>query len=292
MNDLDLLSDRLNELSQSAPAPAADPLNDIRRGQKALRRRRVRGAAGTTAALVVVGVISATIQLPGSPGNPGDPGEVSRSGTNRALVEAASNSISSLCLEEFNRLQEFNRPPESRPRFPAPRKGPPPRPAWEHPAVKPQLDAYRQAAAAILDPSGKHLDAEVTDIQFSCNVANSRLARLGTKLGWTSSGALGMVQLEVVSPEYDQKPHIVMNHHRWTVTTANLPAGVTKAWATEYQRGRAVYVERQDGLTVAVDANGTWGNNVAPGSPPARDLPAIDKLLKLAASMSLTLPKD
>ena len=143
-----------------------------------------------------------------------------------------------------------------------------------------------------MDPSGTHLAADVTNIQFGCNMANNLLTSLGTTLGWTNSGALGMVRLEVVSPEHGEKPQIVINHDRWTATEENLPAGVTKAWVAEYQGGRAVYVKRQDGLTVAVDAAGTWGNNAAPGSPSARDLPTIDKLLKLAASESLTLPED
>lgn len=289
MNDLDPLSVRLDELSQSAPASAVDPLDDIRRGQTALRRRRVRGAAGITTALVAVAVVAATVNFPGNPGNPGggSPGS-----TAHPRIEVASNSISSLCLEERSRLDEFNRAPESRPSLPAPRKAEPPRPRWEHPAVAPQLAAYRQAAAAILDPSGTHLAADVTNIQGGCDPLNVRLTSLGTKLGWTSSGALGMVQLEVVSPEHFQKPQIVINHDRWTATEENLPAGVTEAWVADYPGGRAVYVERQDGLTVAVDATGTWGNNVAPGSPPARDLPTIEKLLKLAASESLILPED
>ena len=287
MNDLDLLSDRLDELSQSAPAPAVDPLNDIRRGQRALRRRRTRSAAGFTTALVAVAVISATVNFQGDPGNSGGdrPGS-----TARPRIEVAFSAVASLCLQDSSRLHEFDRAPESRPSLPVPRKAEPPRPQWEHPAVAPQLAAYRQAAAAILDPFGTHLAADVTNIQFGCNMANSRLTSLGTTLGLTSSGALGMVRLEVVSPDHGEKPQIVINHDRWTATEENLPAGVTKAWVADYQGGQAVYVKRQDGLTVAVDVTGTWGNNAGPGSPPARDLPTIDKLLMLAASESLTLP--
>lgn len=291
MNDLNLLSDRLDQLGRSAPTPAVEPLDDVRRGQKALRRRWACGAAGVATAVVAVGVLSAIVNLPGDPGDPNNPGSDSPGSTARPRIEAASGTVSSLCLQESSRLLEFGQTPETV-RSPDPRKAEERRPEWEHPAVAPQLAAYGQVAAAILDSSGTHLDTRVTNVQYGCDPQNVRLTSLGTTFGWTSSGARGMVQLEVVSPEHSEKPQIVISHDRWIATKENLPAGVTKAWATEYHGGRAVYVERQDGLTVAVDAVGTWGNNVAPGSPQARDLPTIAKLLRVAAGESLTLPED
>ena len=103
-----------------------------------------------------------------------------------------------------------------------------------------------------------------------------------------------MVRVEVVSPDHDQPPQIVIGHQdrEWNAIEEGLPAGVTQAQAVEYHGGRAVSVRREDGLTVAIDADGVFGNNAAPGSPAVTDLPGLDKLLELAASESLTLPGE
>jgi|SRR5664279_2607843 len=300
MKDHDLLADRMGRLGQNAPEAAVNPLDDVRRGQRALRHRRAVGAAGITVTLAIIGVASATLVLPDdsardtpiastpsestpSPSTPTPSTPDSRS------IEVSAAAISALCQVQADRLEQLNQPPGSQPTFPRPRKTEL-SPSWENPAVAPQLAAYQQAAALILDPSGTHLDSEVSNVQFGCNPANDRLTSLGTKLGWSSSGALGVVRLEVVTPEQAKASQIIMSHEGWIRTNDNLPTGISKAWVTDYEDGRAVYVERQDGLTVAVDANGKFGNNVSPGSPSAADLPTDEKLLQLAASTLLGLP--
>ena len=295
MSDLNPLSDRLDELGRAAPAPAVDPSDDIRRGRRALRHRRVRGAAGISVALVAVGIAAVAVNISSNPG-PGGSGGGGISSTERPFIAAASRATSTLCLEQLSRLDRVNRSQGQEESAPPPQAqvstetDGPGRPPWQQPDVAAQVVDYRKAAAAILDPSGTHLDAAVTNLQYGCNPLNGQLATIGTKLGWTNSGALGVVQLEIVSPEHDEKPQIVLGHDHWNPIEKNLPAGLTKASATEYKGGRAVVVERRNGLTVAIDANGSWGNNAAPKAAPARDLPTIDQLLKLAASESLTLP--
>ncbi|RLV57567.1 hypothetical protein D9V41_02785 [Aeromicrobium phragmitis] len=280
MNDSDLLSDRLDELGQRAPAPAADPLHDIRRGQRALRRRRVRGAAGIATAVVAVGAVSATIYFPGEQGRSGG----SLGGAVIPHVEVGSNEVSGFCLDESGGRRVLNPAEDTQNADPA-------SPPQEHPAVTSQLASYHQAAAAVLDPSGTYLTADGANLQFGCDRETGQLARLGTKFGWSSAGGLGMVQLEVISPEHgEEQSQIIALREQWSAIEENLPPGVSAARVSEYQGGRAVSVERHDGLMVTIDANESWGNNAAPGSAPATELPGVDRLLELAASESLTLP--
>jgi len=172
----------------------------------------------------------------------------------------------------------------------------------DDPGTKAALRSYRQAAAAILDPAGRHidpLDSERSDnIQLStaCDPRTGQhLTALGTKIGWTSGGALGVVELSVVSPDKDDPGRAYVNHTGWTDYPGRLPAGVVRARVTDYVEGgggHAVVATRTDGLEVGVDAAGVWGNNVAPGSPVATSLPSVEDLLALAASPFLVLPAD
>jgi hypothetical protein len=162
------------------------------------------------------------------------------------------------------------------------------------------LTAYRDAAASILDPSNAHLDgkdnkrSDNVQAGFACDPKTGEyLTSIGTSIGWTGGGALGVVQVEVVSPQHDQLPNVALDHDGWSPYKGQLPAGIISARIVDYGvdgGGHAVVVKRTDGLTVAVAASGRWGNNVAPGSPSATDLPAVDQLLTLAASPRLTLP--
>lgn len=291
MNDLDVLTDRLHELGQRAPVPTGDPLLDIRRGRAALRRRRrARAAAGVGTTLVVVGAVAITTPAfrhsdagetslgtaataTGTPSPTAQDRKESCRGDDAAVARRGPTTTSGEKVETG---------PAGRPTLPG-----------ADAVVGPALSSYRAAAAAILDPSGSHLDLgrEIDNVQSGCDPSTGRLTSLGTKLAWTSGDALGMVQLEVVSREHSEKPQIVISHDRWTISREQLPAGVTEARIADYQGGHAVVVEREDGLSVAVDAAEVWGNNAAPGSRPVKDLPGIGELLALAASPLLTLPE-
>lgn len=163
------------------------------------------------------------------------------------------------------------------------------------------LDGYRAVMASILDPSGDHIDAATlprsqnmqTNVLCDQKTGDTQLVMLGTTLGWTAGGALGVVRLQVVAPDSAEKPGIATDYKGWRDAGTRLPAGVDTARVTTYDvdgGGRAVVVARADGLTVAVDAGGRWGNNVGPGSPSATELPSIQDLLRLAASPRLEFP--
>lgn len=300
MNELDELTDRLHQLGNRAPVPAADPLLDIRRGRSALRRRHACSAAGVTTALVAAGAVATTLpglHLPGGgggtstvlapAGSPSAPSPSSSStAENPCTIEALSATGTtfgeSVATSEGGDLPELG--------------------SENNAQVAAAIAAYQDAAAAILDPSGEHLDA--ADNQRSGGIQSGsycdpktgeHLTSLGTTIGWTSDGALGMIRIEVVSPAHEGQPQILLAHATWEHwrSTEPLPGGVINVRVSTYSEdggGRAIVVERPDGLTVAIDAAGRWGNNAAPGSAPATDLPEIDKLVQLAASPALTIP--
>ncbi|RNL63104.1 hypothetical protein EFK50_15445 [Nocardioides marmoriginsengisoli] len=283
MNDLDVLTDRLRDLGQRAPVPVADPLLDIRRGRLALRRRRARSVAGLTTAVVAVGSVAVTVPLL-APRGSGDPA-LQPAASPSGAVTPDTTPTTDPCVITVRRGQGVT--PLSGSREYA-----------ETPEVVAALASYRAAAAAVLDPAGRHLEpvgSERNDnVQAGYDCRAKELTSLGTKLGWTTGDALGVVQLEVVAPEHDEKPQIVLAHDGWRPYDGALPAGVRKARVVVYYEdggGRAVVAERADGLAVAVDAAGVWGNNVVSGTASART-PSVAELLALAASPRLTLPED
>jgi len=281
MNELDAFSERLHELGQRAPVPVVDPVHDIRRGRIALRRRRTRAAAGATTTLVAAGVVLATV--PGR-GAGADPAPVVTSQPSRSSSPRPVTVAEQLC-GEGGAVSGGKALGTVRRRIGEVASTAP----WQEPAVARLLADYRSVTAAVLDPAGRHLDRRVSNVQSSCD-GDGRLTSLGTKLGWKSGRALGMVQIEVGRGPADDF-QIVMGHDRWTADEQSLPAGVVKVRVADDEGGRAVVVKRADGLTVAVDTAGVWGNNAAPGSPAAGDLPGVGKLVRLAADERLTLPE-
>ncbi|GAB2458787.1 hypothetical protein GCM10027062_43320 [Nocardioides hungaricus] len=305
MNDLDVLTDRLHELGRRAPVPAADPLHDIRRGRAALRRRHARGAAGVTTALVAVGAVATnvpTLHWPGGGGDTaiapaGSPSDVASSTPTASpspaekdpcTIEAPSPSATGgLTLNENGEgiASTEGEVPEL--------------PFENDPEIIAAQRAYQQAAATILDPTGEHIDLTSKfnkilggDGSWTCDPATGpRLTGTGTKIGWESGDALGLIDVEVALTDEEEKP--TSAEERWSAYEGRLPDGVTKARVAEHGSdggGNTVVVERTDGLTIAVTTAGTWGNNMPPGSPPATDLPGVDELLTLAASPLLTFP--
>ncbi len=307
MNDLDALSRRLDELGRRAPVPEADPLLDVRRGRVALlRRRRARNVTAITTTVLAVGAAVVAAPLLIGPVGPtgGETASLRPAGSPSAASDQSAQALCSLArlggLASGSGRQVWPTAESVQSDRIVPSETSESEP-WKDPAVAPVLAAYRQAAVQHLDPVGKHLDldGEVTNVQTGCD--EDGLVSLGTKLGWESGDALGVVQVEVVSParrgdtastseRLVEPPQIVMGHSRWTAYDGALPAGVRKARVADDADGHAVVVKRDDGLTVAVDAAGVWGNNAAPGSPSAGDLPSVEQLLALAASPLLVLP--
>lgn len=282
MNENDPLTERLIRLSRNAPMSDVDPLDDIQRGRAALHRRRLRGVGGiATVAVVMVGLGAATVHIADQTGHK----TAVPASTGQSDVRLVSNTPSVLCLEQLSELDREGHLDSSEAAT-----GRSVSPAWQHPSVSTDLVNYRKAAAAILDPSGKHLDAAITNIQYECNPSNGRLVTLGTKLGWTDSDANGVLIIKVASPGYYKEPSAVLNGNRWSQVHSNLPQGVTFASASEQPGGRAAFVQRSDGLTVMVTTNSSWGADTRPGTAAVLDLPSVDKLIEFAASPVLTFP--
>lgn len=280
MNDLDDLTDRLHDLGRRAPVPAADPLLDVRRGRTALRRRHARSAAGVTTALVAVGVTASS--LPGLGWSRGSdekvlqPAADSSTTTAPAPSSAPSSATTDPCIVTE---AEF-------------------RPVVSGPEVDAAQRAYGQAAAAILDPSGQHIDLsqpynEITGSgSFRCDptTGDLSLGNVGARIGWASGDALGMIVISVALTEEVEEPED--NGGRWSAYDGVLPDGVVRARTADFSTngGHSVIVERTDGLTVIVVANGAWPREVPSGAVPATELPGIGKLLELAASPQVTFP--
>lgn len=328
MKDVDELTDRLHELGQRAPFPAADPSHDIHRGRTALRRRRrTRGAVGVTAALVAVGLAATSLPALNWFGS-GDTVVVPAGGPSKTTVPSPTSS-STKATKSVSAPKATSKPSAHSKNLckidpskflpPANKDGSvvihgkkniarinylfnPISPA-QAAADNATVTAYHEAAAKILDPSGKHLAAFDNGKQdtgnsgsFTCDPkTGEHPAILDDKIGWKSGGQLGVVEIDVSVPKDNEQPQVAFNYTGWTAYNGPLPAGIAKAKVVNYsyggQQGHAIWVHRTDGITVAIDSDPFWGNNDAPGSPAATDLPGVQKLLELAASPMLTAPQ-
>ena len=181
MNDLDApLGDRLHELARHAPVPAADPPADIRRAKVALRRRRTRAAAGVTTSLIAAGAVAVVLPHVNDSSTAHDPAPRLAASPSAA---PARTGASALCDDPVSHTVARRAITRSTP----PRSVEP----WHDPAVAPTLSAYRRAALAVLDPSGRHLDGHVSNVQYGCgpSAASDRLTELGTQLARTPASS-------------------------------------------------------------------------------------------------------
>lgn len=149
----------------------------------------------------------------------------------------------------------------------------------------PVVQAYRDVLAAHLDPKGAHLERKASNVQSSGSGCG--LGALGTKVGWSVPGesGLGMVQVEVSTG--DDATQVHMSHAGWRRLRVDV-AGITSAEQVQYAGGFAVQVVRDDGLTVAIDANLLFGNN---SLEPIGAFPfSVADLVEAAADPGLQLP--
>lgn len=166
-------------------------------------------------------------------------------------------------------------------------KGPSP---LESKELAPSLRSYRTILAEHLDPKDQHLDPTITNVQTG-SAPGCGITALGTKLGWTVPGqdGKGMVQVEVVDlADGRMLTQVHLAHRGWRkVPVAGLPGAVV-AYAVEYDGGAAVAVTREDGLTVAIDADHLFGNNA---TVPVRGFElTVDDLLEAAADPGFQMP--
>ncbi|NYJ00024.1 hypothetical protein HNR19_000722 [Nocardioides thalensis] len=149
----------------------------------------------------------------------------------------------------------------------------------------PVVQGFRDVLAAHLDPRGEHLERKASNVQSSGSACS--LTALGTKVGWATPGAsgLGMVQVEVSTGGDLTQVH--MAHGGWRRLPVDV-AGIASAEQVQYDGGFAVQVVRDDGLTVAIDANLLFGNN---SLEPIDAFPfGVAELVETAADPALKLP--
>lgn len=128
-------------------------------------------------------------------------------------------------------------------------------PAWSRDL--PVVQEYRDVLAEHLDPSGKHLEKTVSNMQSGTG-ENGR--PLGTKLGWTVEGedGLGMVQVAVGSG-WDGVD-VFCDDPGWTCEDVDRQ-GVKAARIATHGGARTYAVERSDGTVVAITLDSLFGNN-------------------------------
>lgn len=283
MDEIETLASRLQDLGGQAVLPPTDVAFDVARGRTALRRRNARRGAGVAVltlgaaavavpALVDARVVSGPHLVPS--------GAMSAHPYNLCKVDA-SDFRSGTTVVQGEGVFMSTTPGASIVIF--------------GPDSSAARHSYQRTAAAILDPTGTHTnlkrDADSNQSGWGCDPATGDyLTSVGTTIGWTTNGALGDIRLSVDSPRSDQPSQVEMFHDNWSVYRGPLPAGLTSTRVAYFANGHAVVAQRRDGLKVSVEADGVWGNNAAPGSRAATDLPGIEKLLELAASPRLTFP--
>lgn len=90
--DTDLLTERLHLLADGAPLPGTPPADDLRRGRRRLRARRVAATGGATAlAAALAGVALGTV--PGEQAREPAPRPAERSVADRPAPRAAQDSL-------------------------------------------------------------------------------------------------------------------------------------------------------------------------------------------------------
>lgn len=121
----------------------------------------------------------------------------------------------------------------------------------------PVLQEYRDVLAEHLDPTGEHLEKNVSNMQGSDGGSGRTI---GTKLGWTVEGedGLGMVQL-AVGPGWDGAG-LLCEDPGWTCEDVNRPGAKVARMAT-HDGARTYAVERSDGTVVAITLDSLFGNN-------------------------------
>lgn len=240
MDDLD---DLLHDLVAGV-APPVDPVHDIGRGRRRLRRRNA--LAGTTSAVALVAVASVGgLLFTGHTTD--DPAQYADDPTQTVATQTQSASPTA--------LPSGSPSTTARLRLPA------------RPMAR--LESWRNTLAGYLDPKGEHLQKTVTGKQGGTD-ARGRPSILGTKLGWSGPGGTGMIQIEVyadpgkdwgnVGPYGDWSCGTAVASPPWTCTPVD-PAGATRAVYATYPGGRAVAVQHPDGTVVVIDADQSFGNN-------------------------------
>lgn len=251
MNDEDQLSRKFEELDFSdEPAMVSQPDDDVRRGERRLRRRRTLMvtaglAAGVVMATGTVAVLpdalrgDATLQVAG--GDPrGTPSEPVPTGEATRTPEARSTRS---------------------PKATAPADDP-----FPYPATRQLL---LEAAVRHLDPEREHLPEQSTNAQTGGG-------SVGSKLDWTVSGedGMGMVKVVVTEPGYKTEDHGLdwlmgeigcLDHSTGETRCEKRPVPGTseQAWVAEPGAGSelSVLYERADGSYVGIGTYDLFGNN-------------------------------
>lgn len=266
MNDHLDLDQRLRELGAEIPPPDV-PLNeDLARGRSRVRRHRLLAAAGTAAAVAIVGLVGTVgpelVSADEQPGYGGGDGTPLPGPETTPPVKPGEREI-------------VPQAPESKGSFPAPLDS-------GDFAGDPTLRLYNEVLAEHLDPEGRHLQRKVTSTQ-------SGGLSLGSRFGWRNPGedGLGMIVISVNGGWQATGWECGMPQVDKTCRDITAPGGL-EGQVAEYDGTVEVAVEHADGTVVIVAKENLFGNN---STVPVSQIDlSVEDLAAAAADDRLKLP--
>jgi hypothetical protein len=262
MNDLD---QRLRELGATIRPPAVPLDDDLARGRSRVRRHRALAAAGTVAAIAVIGLAGSVgpglVSADEGPGYGGGDGTPLPGPETTPPVKPGESEV-----------------PRNAGQEPAP-----PRPLGiDDIAGNQTLRLYHDVLAEHLDPERKHLEQEVSSMQ-------SGGQSLGSRFGWRNPGeeGLGFIGITVNGGWQATGWECGMAQVDITCRDITAPGGL-EGQVAERDGVTDVAVEHADGTVVILSANTLYGNNsTIPVS--SIDL-TVEDLAAAAADDRLKLP--
>ena len=268
------LENQLRALAGTIEAPHAAVTDDVARGQRAARGRRVTVMAGAAAACAAIAVVSVTL-----------PGVLDQTNDRPAPYTGDGKATPLPGPDPTPKTPEDG---EVVAPFTDPNAGSSEIPGMGGPETMyvylPEFKKWNNVLAEHLDPQRLHLE-KVTkatiNVQSSSTIESA--GALGSRFGWTNSGesGLGMLQISVAAGW----PYA----EAWCESTCApiTVAGSPRALTYESNGSRSVAVERGDGLVVTLTTDALFGNNSI--EPVAGMDLSIDDLAEAAADPKITL---
>lgn len=263
MNDLD---QRLHELGTQITPPEVALADDLARGRTRLRRHRMLAGAGAVAAVAVIGLasalgpelVTADDKEPGFGGGEGTP---------------LPGPETTPPVKQGER--EIPRIPQAEGSIPAPLDS-------GSFADNETLRLYNQVLAERLDPSGEHLDRDVSNMQGGGS-------SIGAKFGWTNPGEAGLGVIAISVNDGWQATGWSCGMPQIDITCHDITApGGFDGEVAEYDGGMDVAVEHADGTVVILSVETLFGNN---STVPVSEIDlSVEDLAAAAADDRLKLP--
>ncbi|WP_028659438.1 hypothetical protein [Nocardioides insulae] len=275
------LTERLQRMAAGVPVPTGDPGEDLARGRRRKRRRHAVAALGGVAAVAVIGLSVAAIDLPGGSADrtdttgfaaSGAPGTAAgeaggqtptplpedaeeppqawlNGGQPSAMTDLPDAGFPSGGAEDSTLPKTLVPPPDSGAACASATEGQGP--------FDRALGTYRDIVADHLDPAGTHLQKRVSNEQGAGGPSG---CSIGTRLGWTEAGQEGEAVVRVEVANSWRSSALGHEVDGWAVVPTSEPGVRTLRTATD-EGTTAVAVTREDGTVVSLLAAPLFDNH-------------------------------